>query len=74
MKVKTKEKDTGQLLVFTPNDDLDIFLLGRIASKVKRYEMKAVRGDDKICMSNFSIRTDDLLKLLEREIGKINEL
>lgn len=70
MKLRTKETESGQYLLFVPDNELDIFLLGKIASKVRHYEMEASTGNDSIAKINkFFIRTDDLLKILEKEFG-----
>jgi len=48
-------------IVFTPEDQFDYFILGRISTQIKRYDYDFDNNGDERTISKFRIKSDELL-------------
>lgn len=68
MKIRTERVKSVQYLIFEPEDDGDIFLLGKIAVKVTRCKVEFIRDDSPLKLTQFKIRSNELMILLEKSL------
>jgi len=65
MKVEISENVSGQYFDFFPENEYDIFLLGKISSKIKSYNFSTTRDDNGMKMTRVGFQVGDFLKLVE---------